>query len=102
MLKKLNKLVFWNNILNQKGCDASNMFDEEVEDNSDEQFSDEEDQKNFKKIAHKVRKQRKRKNKEFKHQPNQKQFVDFKGQNPSNRKRDLKYADISYHNQTQR
>lgn len=36
-------------ILKNKGCDASNMFDEEVQDNEKE-FSDDEAEKEFKKI----------------------------------------------------
>ena len=59
-VEKTKKLIFWNNIINQKARDASNMYDEEVNPNSDDEFSDDEQEKVFKKIVKKVKNHRKR------------------------------------------
>ncbi|CAI2375615.1 unnamed protein product [Moneuplotes crassus] len=44
-VEKTKKLVFWNNLLNQKGCDASNIYDEEIIEPSEQDFSDDEQEK---------------------------------------------------------
>lgn len=60
-VEKTKKLVFWNNLINQRGCDASNMHDEEIIEPSEQDFSDDEQEKSYKKIMKKVKNQRKRK-----------------------------------------
>ena len=60
-VEKTKKLVFWNNLLNQKGCDASNVYDEEIIEPSEQDFSDDEQEKEYKRIVKKVRNNRKRK-----------------------------------------
>lgn len=60
-VEKTKKLVFWNNLINQRGCDASNMHDEEIIEPSEQDFSDDEQEKVYKKIVKKVKNQRKRK-----------------------------------------
>lgn len=92
-VEKTKKLVFWNNLLNQRGCDASNMYDEEVDGESEEEFSDDEQEKAFKKIVKKVKNQRKRKRREMEGglHPNQQKYNPADGYN---RKRDLKGQNV--------
>ena len=53
-VQKTKKLVFWQTLLNQKGSDASNIFDEEIPE-SEQAFSDDEDEENYKRIIRKMR-----------------------------------------------
>lgn len=92
-VEKTKKLVFWTNLLNQKGCDASNMYDEEADDNSDDELSDEEQEKARMKIVNKVKNQRKRKNRDFDKKPH---HGSSQGSVPYNahKKRDLKHENM--------
>jgi hypothetical protein len=94
-VEKTKKLVFWNNLLNQKGCDASNMYDEENEGNSDEQFSDDEQNQAFKKIVHKVKKQRKRKAREFEGKPRHNNQAYKNPGNQNYKKREVKHEQVA-------
>jgi H/ACA ribonucleoprotein complex non-core subunit NAF1 len=53
-VQKTKKLVFWNRLLQSKGTDASNMHDEEIPE-SEQAFSDDEDERNYKRLVRKVR-----------------------------------------------
>jgi len=60
-VEKTKKLVFWNNLINLKACDASNMYDEAIVEKTEQEFSDDEQEQAYKKIIKKVKNQRKRK-----------------------------------------
>lgn len=57
-VSRTKKLVFWHNLLQGKGTDASNFHDEEIP-ASEQDFSDDEDEQQYKKLVKKMR-QRKR------------------------------------------
>ena len=52
-VQKTKKLVFLQHLLNQKGSDASNMYDEEIPE-SEQAFSDDEDEVNYKNLVRKM------------------------------------------------
>lgn len=99
-VEKTKKLVFWNNILNQKGCDASNMFDEEVCGKEDEEFSDDEQERAYKKVLKKVKNQRKRRKRE---EGKPSKFVNqaHPGPHPYSKKREVKSEHINTQYQAQ-
>ncbi len=53
-VQKTKKHVFWNSLLQFRGTDASNLFDEEIPE-SEQAFSGDEDEKNYKRLVKKIR-----------------------------------------------